>query len=280
MADKVQTTSVALPPEVIDAILDHLHSDQGTLLTCSLVSSLWLPASRYHAFGRIALHTANLVDFLETINAPRTTLAPYVRRIDIAGLDVERFNAGWLQSALPRLGAVLTHVCFLRLADVNWANIARPSRSAFLQAFAGRITALEIVHIKFETFNDLVEVLASFPLLRGLVLDNLGWSFGSDPVPDGMRPPGHLHSLALMYCYKRDVLNWFLRDVGLGDGRTPRVQRVDFGQIYDTDTVAAGRYLKALGESLEQINVGFSGLNSGGDAGAAKVYDHSVTSEH
>lgn len=40
----------ALPQELTDDIIDHLHSDRSSLLNCSLVCKTWTPAARYHLF--------------------------------------------------------------------------------------------------------------------------------------------------------------------------------------------------------------------------------------
>ena len=44
-----------LPPELIDRIIDYLHSDPRSLAACSLVCKLWEPTSRFHLFRRIDL---------------------------------------------------------------------------------------------------------------------------------------------------------------------------------------------------------------------------------
>ncbi|KAJ7084978.1 hypothetical protein C8R44DRAFT_651389, partial [Mycena epipterygia] len=44
-----------LAQELIDAILDFLHEDHGSLLSSSRVARKWVPAPRYHIFERIAI---------------------------------------------------------------------------------------------------------------------------------------------------------------------------------------------------------------------------------
>jgi hypothetical protein len=251
----------SLPPEVIDTVLDHLHSDFHTLLSCSLVSTAWLPASRYHAFDRIQLTSSNLVRFLDVLHSPQTTLQPYIRHIHMGSLYTYRFNPAWLGEALPRLGRVLTSVRSLRLNDLHWSELCT---RAFLASFDGRVTSLELVAMGFDEFDEVTDAIASFPLLHTLCLERVIWRTYPDPahLPP---PPAHLRALRLASCTgTQDLLNWFLCE---GEGHGCSVERVDLGQVYDVDTLAVGRYLKALGESVVEIKVGFSGLNSGGDAG-------------
>ncbi|RDX42334.1 hypothetical protein OH76DRAFT_1304001, partial [Lentinus brumalis] len=40
----------ALPGEVTDNIIDHLHADTETLRATALVSRSWLPSSQHHLF--------------------------------------------------------------------------------------------------------------------------------------------------------------------------------------------------------------------------------------
>ncbi|KIY69947.1 hypothetical protein CYLTODRAFT_348559, partial [Cylindrobasidium torrendii FP15055 ss-10] len=44
-----------LPPELTDAILDHLANERTTLATCALASKVFLPRARIHIFDNIAL---------------------------------------------------------------------------------------------------------------------------------------------------------------------------------------------------------------------------------
>ncbi|KAJ7144570.1 hypothetical protein C8R44DRAFT_602035, partial [Mycena epipterygia] len=46
---------VALPSELWDAIIDHLHDDPTVLRICALVCRTWIPASRFHSFEAISL---------------------------------------------------------------------------------------------------------------------------------------------------------------------------------------------------------------------------------
>ncbi|KAJ7864564.1 hypothetical protein B0H13DRAFT_1464616, partial [Mycena leptocephala] len=44
-----------LPPELWDAILDHLHGDPDALCVAALVCRTWVPTSRWHLFESVVL---------------------------------------------------------------------------------------------------------------------------------------------------------------------------------------------------------------------------------
>jgi hypothetical protein len=48
-------TIVKLPAELMDRIIDFLHSDKRTLSACSLVCKSWVPSSRYHLFRDLTI---------------------------------------------------------------------------------------------------------------------------------------------------------------------------------------------------------------------------------
>lgn len=46
---------IAIPNELSDRIIDHLHDDVVTLSACSLTCRSWLPTARYHRFSSVTL---------------------------------------------------------------------------------------------------------------------------------------------------------------------------------------------------------------------------------
>ncbi|GLB34618.1 putative CNH-domain-containing protein [Lyophyllum shimeji] len=47
------TLSARIPQELFERIIDHLHDEIPALLACCVVCRAWVPASRYHLFGRL-----------------------------------------------------------------------------------------------------------------------------------------------------------------------------------------------------------------------------------
>jgi len=79
-------SSRILPQELVDSIIDHLHDDPATLHSCALVSSAWLPASRYHIFRRVSIRLVphdtshgGKANSLYRIAVSSPDIAPYIR---------------------------------------------------------------------------------------------------------------------------------------------------------------------------------------------------------
>ncbi|SJL14114.1 uncharacterized protein ARMOST_17569 [Armillaria ostoyae] len=63
---KKSDSSLSVPQELLDYILDFLHNDVPTLRTCSLVSHAFLPCSRYHTYSSVFIvHVCELHIFRE-----------------------------------------------------------------------------------------------------------------------------------------------------------------------------------------------------------------------
>ncbi|KAJ7661966.1 hypothetical protein DFH06DRAFT_363044 [Mycena polygramma] len=84
------------PEELIDSVIDHLRSDKSALLVCGLVSSQWLPRSRYHCFSSIHLFIGScrnqddwkglsrVKTFLSLVESPLATFAPSVTKVRLS----------------------------------------------------------------------------------------------------------------------------------------------------------------------------------------------------
>jgi len=51
--------SPALPQEILDLIIDHLHDERVTLKTCCVVSKSCVPRTRKHLFAHVEFHHLN-----------------------------------------------------------------------------------------------------------------------------------------------------------------------------------------------------------------------------
>jgi hypothetical protein len=72
------TTSTTLPQELVDAVIDELKCDVGSLRTCSLVSKPWVYRSRKHLFATVNLPTFLVSRWQTSISAdPVAPLGPH-----------------------------------------------------------------------------------------------------------------------------------------------------------------------------------------------------------
>jgi hypothetical protein len=100
----IETTmsSIHLPRDVTDYILDYLHDDPFTLMQCCLVSRSWIHGSRKHLFGQVSFNSSTLPEkweraFPNPLNSP----AFYTRRLVVNGPKVFAKASGkcdWTQA--------------------------------------------------------------------------------------------------------------------------------------------------------------------------------------
>jgi hypothetical protein len=55
-----------VPPELIETIIDMLHTDRAALATCALVCRSWLPRTRYHLFSEVTITSAAVLTRLSS----------------------------------------------------------------------------------------------------------------------------------------------------------------------------------------------------------------------
>ncbi len=87
---------VPLPPELVDAVVDHLHDDKLALATYSLLSHTWIPPSRFHLFHTIIL------------------------RVKPGGKEFVTF-LGFIRST-PGIADLIHELSLSSLVEVNWIN--------------------------------------------------------------------------------------------------------------------------------------------------------------
>ncbi|KAJ6514119.1 hypothetical protein DFH09DRAFT_258748, partial [Mycena vulgaris] len=237
---------VALPNELCDAIIDHLHDDRTTLLVCALVCRTWVPASRFHAFAALALSQksalrAARLDIL--LANPHGTIALAVRALDfpdsLAIIQVRNPHTGQvhlktLLALVPRI-THLVHVRVLAVSDLPW-----PLLTAFKS----------VEHLTFTRLcvgPNLLDAVAALPRLAHLTLTGVAAvPYRGPPQPGACPPLAHLRVLIV-----RDsclaVLGW------LSLIATATTLAVDiFGE---SDVHYLAEYLDARGAGLETLDL-------------------------
>ncbi|CAA7268382.1 unnamed protein product [Cyclocybe aegerita] len=95
--DEIQQPSIhdELPQELIDTIIDFLHSDKVTLRNLTVVSRAWLPRARLHLLPKniyFCLHAANVERVVGVLSSPIRTIGPYVRGLHLQIDELRRAN--------------------------------------------------------------------------------------------------------------------------------------------------------------------------------------------
>jgi len=144
--------SPSLPPETLDAIIDHLHDEPTTLKTCCTVSKSWVPRTRRHLFARVEFLTSDLEVWKETFPDPSNSPAHYTRSLSIYGItDAD----DWIRA--------FHNVEHLLLQGTGWFPLVP------FYALSPAVRSLHLIYATIDAFD----LICSLPLLEDLVLFDL-----------------------------------------------------------------------------------------------------------
>ena len=166
---------MTLPPELIDIIIDHLHSDRRALVSCSLVCKTWRLSARHHLFARLALN-------LENANNPAflrsgSDIIPFAHHIHLDYLLT-------LSGPGRRVPQLVGFNGITSLGLTIWQLIDLPAQVALLTQFPS-VVRLELHHIEFITFKELANFICSFrclEILEILVMNQVEWERERPPT--------------------------------------------------------------------------------------------------
>jgi hypothetical protein len=220
-----------LPTELVDIVIDFLHSDDETLEVCSLVCRNWLPASRFHLFGTVRVKWSNVLSFVELLAAPSSTIANNVHtlRIPLEGLDSHTI----FDIIAPHLEKFVA-VKIISLQGQQWFPIVEETLSRVCGR-AGNMDLTEISH-NFSEHN--------YPrfLLTFALSDNGPFTFSS-----------RLRALDSALDDSPIPFSWLPVVAQL-----PAISRVDLFNIEENHLPTVQAMLKSGGQSILTIKLSFS----------------------
>jgi hypothetical protein len=229
--------NTTVPPEIVDAIIDHCHTDRPTLASCSLVSRTWLTTSRFHLFEHPTLTSTNCDDFLALLDTPRCTVKSQVRAVTM-------FGTGWrhLAQAIARVVALET------LTALHLLGLALE----FLQPFPilpnPALKTLRMAGNRLGSFRQLSNFVALFSSIEVLELHDTEWR--SDATTAAFHgPPPNLRTVKLGRCpTKVPIFDWLCESASQVDTLRLTLSRT-------TELRPAVRYLRSLGASLKHLEL-------------------------
>ncbi|KAI0077384.1 hypothetical protein K474DRAFT_1661825 [Panus rudis PR-1116 ss-1] len=184
-------TKPRLPPELIDHIIDYLHSYQKALSTCSLVCKSWLPTVRYHRFSRLTLWYRELNQLLLLIQSS-PDIAYFVEELSCRNgygryNDSDNFIMSMVLQKFPRLDRLyLSHLIAGETEQLGM--LSRPT-----SAGSRAVKQLHLIRCTF-TISALSNFLLFFPNLESLLLYDLKISLNAPFL--GYRAPTDYPSIA------------------------------------------------------------------------------------
>ena len=185
-------------------IIDHLLFDGPALGACAAVCRTWLPSSRSRLFHSLELRPRESKAFLELLESPFATIAPYVRSLDIFESRKHSRYKKWVDDALPHL-TCLVGVRSLWLSGVDWRNLRDESRDVLILSFK-QVTQLALWYTTFDKFERLVDLLCSYPLLEHVCFGDVSWPGKNFLAPTSKRLSPFFRHLDLGTCSKAHVI--------------------------------------------------------------------------
>ncbi|GJF00650.1 hypothetical protein PsYK624_169460 [Phanerochaete sordida] len=265
-----------LPQELIDHIIDFLHTSKAILKHCTLVARAWVPPSRFHLFARVQLWEGRFSDFLAFV----TTCAEgpqYIRDLTFNGNSPQQdmgsrcaVSPAYLQRMLvhlPRLECLMLYMTGLFDDDASVFEsmpfLSPPSQAPI------RLKSLSMYYYGTPTDRviDFALVLAVFTSVGKLHLRH-GRFWANHPptdVPQELAdtPRNVFASLPAVQTLVIDdnasrtnlLLGAAVRTAGFGGLRAVEIQS---RQMWDH--AALGALLRAVGPRLEHLSLQLSGL--------------------
>ncbi|KAJ7161798.1 hypothetical protein C8R43DRAFT_947313 [Mycena crocata] len=244
------------PPELQDAIIDHMHGDKSALGAFGLVNKSWLRSSRLHLFESVTLRDHNSQKFLQLARSPHAT---FVHSIDSISISRSRDDADLgvsfneLISQLPPFPALRC----LRLSHIHWTGVSQTSVDSLAVLFAN-ITQFDLHLVTFDTPHQLFALISRFCRLQRTSLNANFLSIPSTQLlVDAPEVPSSLEFMRF-----RTGLNTTSNPAGhlaawlCSSDRSPAIRVLELGIVAATSLPSVGALLRALGPELHDFDLG------------------------
>lgn len=177
----MSTTTLCL--DIIYLILDFLHADKAALMASSLTCKAWLTGCRYRLFKEITLSPLGVVAFLAYIDSSSSDIASFIGHLIVQRTPIlDSFQTMHMDSNSPpktdHLAIHLRGLKCLTLSDLEWHIVSLKARQ--LLTGIENVSRLILHRVNFQTIQQSIEYICSFPALEILTLK--GW---------GMHIPNH-----------------------------------------------------------------------------------------
>jgi hypothetical protein len=244
-----------LPIELCELVIDNLD-DENTLQACSLTCKALLHASRHHLFYHIHLDDPRICQrFLRIICSKLSSTSPcqHIRHLTLDGdEDAAAYGRGvWVNKALPILATCLLDVTTLELIFHRSNILKDTARISILSGFQ-KVKCLAITHNIFDSAEQMIQLIASFPSLTHL---SLPWTACKNDGPTCTPLPLGLKAIALdsrLSSIFHQLLSFELH---------PIVRSIKILPVWAGYTQGVGTLLKTIGSSLEELDL-YSSLGS------------------
>jgi len=198
--------SVQIPQDVLECIIDELHSDIDTLKTCAVISHSFLAPTRRHLFHSIRLDTPLLSHRLCNLFTTRPEIALYVRKLFLLTGD-SLHRQSWLASdkSLPTILRMVDHLQMFTMSQLTqliyWDKFSTEVASALADRF--RSPMLTVVKI-WQCRRLPVSLINNFLYVKELSLILTSFYDDSEGTPVSVLRLPRLHSLEILPAARND----------------------------------------------------------------------------
>jgi hypothetical protein len=244
-----------------EEIIDHLHDDNDTLKTCSLVCRTWLLPSRYHLFGEFPSRSSwiaptKLDDFLGILDSETDNyISPFIRQVDFYNVDsdysiypfVPLLNVLNDETLTPAFKSLSLRRYVLEFDDLDHIPLHR-------------LTYLDITKCTFETFDSLMALFSELSCVEKLLIDLVN-------VTSGYLPDRDCEAVLLPKLRNLELYAWMVKTIIPLLAPPPTLRDLSFC-IHGIDELFTMReFLDDLAPDLNSFSLWYGGWGTRKDIG-------------
>lgn len=251
-----------IPPEICDRIIDYLHDDRTSLASCALTCHAWLSSARYHQFRETRIEWKKFHSFLDILSTSPPGLARAIANLEIHSLHPK--STVWRDVDFDAFLANFPRVSTLTLTNLGMDG---PVHAAMVKHLK-MVKRLEITYCWFETCDDLVALVASFPALEALALDSNVWTRRrrrnsiTANKPWEAHPPPRLRELEVIASQSNPELydpqlfyDWLLGNSGSEAGKVSPIEGLYYCVQCASDTLDLQSLLRSIAPTLKDLEL-------------------------
>ncbi|KAF8183324.1 hypothetical protein K438DRAFT_1144488 [Mycena galopus ATCC 62051] len=235
----------ALPPELWDAILDHLHHDRAALRAAALVCRIWVPTTRFYLFEDITLSPkcpARAACLNALLMSPYATIAPAVRKLAVPGAltPVELRCAGGVRHLTTLVGLIPGLGQLPRLKELELSDYP-------LRFLDGLKTVERITLTGVCAGAGLLRIVHALPQLAQLTLDGVAavlYHSGGHAIVESTVRRVTIRGSSLAF------LGWLAL-------AAPHVAALSVDTLVSSELQFLAEYLAVLGATLQELELSF-----------------------
>ncbi len=199
------------PQELSDHVIDYVAPDciegpskhYADLLACALTCQSWLPRAQYQLYKHVELRLLDSMRLFARTLEQYPILCRLVKRLefwfDEEDWDQQPSDMEDVPFPTHLIGGLLSLQGLRFACCMNRESAAADVQKDFMREWVGctQLRMLQLDHYAFETLEELVRLVWSFPLLQELRLSETAW-FGRGERVEPSYFPGHCQHLTVV----------------------------------------------------------------------------------